>query len=478
MLGIEYVAGFLKSKGHKVDLIFDPGLAETPYGRLPFLATPRLTEKMLNKARHFGPDIVMFSATTYSYPNVRQMALLIKNALAVPTLVGGVHPTMAPEDVIRDEAFDMLCIGEGELAAAELLDRMQRGLNYTQVRNIWVKEKGIIHRNEVRELVDINTLPPPDKEIFAQYGCISGTLYVMANRGCPFDCTYCFNSFYKKLYEGKGNYVRFRNPELVIAEIKDFIRQYPIRRVVFEDDTFTLNRNWLNRFLLLYGEQIAIPYRCLVRANTITPEIARRLKKSGCVWAHMGLESGDDSVANQLLGRKMLTKEVVEAAQLLKSEGIRIKLFAIFGFPDETADQMFTTVAAVEQIRPNAVCSYIFVPYPGTKLFDYSLQKNYIVGNPFETSAYNPPSIHEESILNHPQHELAYNIKVLLPFYNKSPALFRPAIRRLMTERRFNRFVADFLYMASVPCYSGGELWPKVRESASILVKTQVHYAK
>lgn len=478
-LGIEFIASYLKSKGHIVELIFDPGFSENPYFNIPFLPFPKdniMKKKMLNKIKKFKPDIAMFSATTYGYPFAREMALLIKRELKIPTLIGGVHATMLPDQVIKEEAFDMVCVGEGELAVAELADRMERGVDYKNVENIWVKDKGKIYKNKVRRLVDLNILSNPDKDLFYKYGCFKDTVYVMAGRGCPYNCTYCFNHSFKKLYSGKGTYVRFRHPKKVIEELKGYIRKYKIKNVAFEDDTFTLNPIWLKEFLELYIKEIRLPYRCLVRANTINLGIAKLLKKSGCEWAHMGLESGDQNLSNNLLKRGLTNEQIINAAKLLKKEKIKIKLFVIFGFPDEGPNEMFNTVAVVDKIRPDAVCSYTFMPYPKTQLNEYSYKKGLISKEIFERIDKGQMSIHSGSMLKHPYKDLANNIKVVIPLYNRAPFPFKSFFRSMMTNKKQNKILMKLLYFMSIPFYSGGELIPKIKENINMMIKTKEAY--
>jgi len=477
-LGIEHIASLLKKKGHNIELIFDPGLSENPYLNLPLLQIKNIKKKMLKKAREFKPDIALFSAATYSYPFVREIALMIRKNLKIPTLVGGVHPTMLPEQVIKDPAFDMLCVGEGEYAAVELIERMERGQDYTNIQNIWVKKKNKIYRNSIRDLVDLNTLPFPEKSIFHQYGVFKDNLYIMAGRGCPYNCTYCFNHSFKKLYQGKGSYVRFRDPELVIQEIETHIKNFKSRQINFLDDTFTLNHVWLKKFLKIYKRKIHLPYRCLVRANTINVEIARLLKISGCTWANIGLESGDQWLSDNILRRNLTNQKIIEASKILQQEGIKIKMYTIFGFPDETPEQMFRTVDMVEITRPDAVVSYNFVPYPKTYLTEYSFKKGLITKEIFKKIDKGDMTQHSESTLNHPFKDLANNIKIVLPLYNKAFFPFKQMLRSMMKNKRYNPLFMKILYLASIPFYSGGELWPKFKEDLNMLMKSKRLYKR
>ena len=224
-LGVEYLVAVLREAGHEVELLFDSGVGDIEF-KLNFLKRYMKPEDvMLEKARKFKPQLIAVSCLNNMTVWAKEMCKLFKKEFNVPILIGGLQPTMVPEMFFRDDwDVDIICRGEGEDAILELCNSMEKGeIDYT-IKNLWFKKpNGEMVRNEPRALDrDIDTLPFPDKSIFYEYGAFKDRLYMMASRGCPYKCTYCFNHNYQRLYKGLGNYVRFRKPEKVIEEVVHF----------------------------------------------------------------------------------------------------------------------------------------------------------------------------------------------------------------------------------------------------------------
>ena len=217
-LGIQYLSSMLKKGGHEVQLLFDPGVDDNLFIRWRALQKLNRYDKLLAKACKFPPDLVAFSVPSNLYPFVENMAALLKRELKVPAIAGGPHPTALPEYVLSNENIDMVCIGEGDYAMLELADKLENGRNVYSVPNIWFKKNGRIIKNTLRPLIEnLDSLPYPDKELFYDYGAFEELIPVLAGRGCPFQCTFCFNHAYQRLYRGKGRYVRMRSVDNLIG---------------------------------------------------------------------------------------------------------------------------------------------------------------------------------------------------------------------------------------------------------------------
>ena len=177
----------------------------------------------LNYVSEYMPDYDGVFAHGVGYlSSSLKLAHFTKAAGRFPTIAGGIHPTVDPENTLNDKNIDMVCLGEGEEALVELCDKMDSGRDHRKVDSIWVKDNGSIVRNNIRLLSDnLESRPFPDRSIF-DFKKLSdtrlGMLTVLAGRGCPYDCTYCCNHQYRKLYPNAGKYVRFRDPEAIIQE--------------------------------------------------------------------------------------------------------------------------------------------------------------------------------------------------------------------------------------------------------------------
>jgi len=162
----------------------------------------------------------------------------------------------------------------------------------------------------MRPLVELDKVPFPDRDIYADYPIIHNTDMVMfmASRGCPYNCSFCFNKDMVSLVKGLGTWVRFRSVDNLIEEIEIVHRSKIIRHVDFHDDTFILKRKWLYEFLDAYAGKFSTPFTCNVRADLVNFDMVKALKAAGCSRVSFGLECGDEKLRNLLLQKNLRIK--------------------------------------------------------------------------------------------------------------------------------------------------------------------------
>ena len=449
-LGIEYLMSYLKMKGHQVALLFDPGLDDNLFVKLKFMKRFNQYPYLIERAKEFNPDIMAFSFPTNLYPFINEVLPLFKRELSVPVIAGGPHPTALPEYVLQNKNIDMICVGEGEEAFAELLDRMEKGLDIYDTKNIWFKKDGEIIKNDLRDLIqDIDKLPFPEKDQFYEYGCFSDNLEVMTGRGCPFRCTFCNIHFQRKLTKGKGKFLRRRSVANVMQELKAHLKRYDVKYITFHDDTFTINPDWVEEFAELYRKEVNLPFYCFAYPTTVNKEMISLLKSANCMQIFMGMESGDPNIRKNILKRPMSDERIISSAEIIKDSGVRLQISAIFGFPSENAESMWKTVNLVEKVKPDLVTGYIFYPFPQTELFNYAVESGYLGDDEIERVKRGECAIHHDSILIHPEKKLAVTLARLIPLYNKASFLFRPFLKYLMVRRYVT--LSLVLYVLSIP---------------------------
>ena len=155
-IGLESIMSYVQSKGHLVELIYEPALGDNGYIDIPLLNNFFYNDELvINKALRFKPDIICFSAITNLYMPIKKLARKFKKVMPnVPIICGGIHPTSLPDETIKEDCFDMICLGEGEGAMEDLLQRMREGKPYNDVKNLWVKDaSGHIHKNDKRPVI-------------------------------------------------------------------------------------------------------------------------------------------------------------------------------------------------------------------------------------------------------------------------------------------------------------------------------------
>ncbi|GAF82685.1 unnamed protein product, partial [marine sediment metagenome] len=117
-----------------------------------------ILEELHNVIADFSPDLCAFSVNEELTPVAYEMAEYIKHHFAIPVIFGGIGVTTCPQEVIEKFYVDMICLGEGEEALLELVNKMEQGKDISGIQNIWLKNNGDIIKNEPRPLTDLNKL--------------------------------------------------------------------------------------------------------------------------------------------------------------------------------------------------------------------------------------------------------------------------------------------------------------------------------
>lgn len=339
----------------------------------------------------FKPDVVGFSIMTGSHRWARDIAKVLKDRYKALTLFGGAHPTFFPE-FIEEDGVDIICRGEGEEAALELLDALDTGRNFSAIANLYVKRDGKVFKNEVRPLEqDLDAYPFPDRGLYDALGAGAdrSVRTILTSRGCMFHCTFCFEDSIRELYRGRGQHMRVRNADKVIEELRVLKDRYQAKTVYFCDDVFGVNRKWLYSFLEAYKKEIDLDFICLVRADIVCADekYAAKLKKAGCKTVFFGIESGSEFLRNTVLNKRLKDKDIYNAARLLHEAGLTFRTYNIVGLPDETLDDAFNTIRMNIRVKADYPWCSIFSPYPRTALTQYARQKGYLEKD------FNPDSI-------------------------------------------------------------------------------------
>ena len=461
-LGIEYLSAALQRAGHTTDLVFDPGAGDIEM-RIGLLdARTRFARLLRRRLEEFQPEMVCFSVLTNLFPWVRAQAAAVK-ALRPGTVVvaGGIHPTMFPRVVLGEPNIDIICRGEGEDAIVELAAALARGEREFPVPNIcYRRADGVIVENPLRPLrQDLDGLAFPDKNMFRRWGCFGRRLYVMTGRGCPYDCAYCFNHTYKRLYRGGGCYVRQRSVANVLAELREFTARYGTRDVFFYDDTFTQNHDWLREFLPRYRAEIGLPFACNVRANTITRAVAQLLKDSGCTYVVMGVESGSDRVRNGILQRRLTDDDMLRAAADIHAAGLKLCTLNLVGVPGETAAEMWETVAFNHRLRPDGgSMASTFYPFPETDLYHLALKTGMLDEATRVRVENGEGSYRSASLLDHPEKTTIARVTTFEPLMVRLPRWTHPLFRHLPPWPLFRLLAVPFFSPLRHFRYRLGEL--------------------
>ncbi len=459
-LGVAYLASLARKMGHSVDLLFDPGLFEdhlaisSPKMRKLFDPWPEMEKKLLSTK----PDIIGVNIFSSGYNWARKLTDNIRRIYPdIKIIAGGPHATVTPKTVLeKDGEFDGVMVGESEIAWQQLLERYSDGDDKLpdDIKGLWVRKNGAIIENGWGKLeTDLDSLPFPAKDLFAPYFPIKHTYNIIATRGCPYSCSFCQNSAFKKQYGKDWSGLRARSPENLIDELKQAKSLYGIRFVHFIDDCFTTDKHWLAEFLPRYKKEVGLPFSCINHPATIDEERSILLKDSGCHSVVIGVQSWDAQTRKGLYGRGESNEQIRNALKIASSKGLRVIVNHINNHPGETLDDLETAASEYANHKLMRIATFHLTYFPGTDLTEHALNSGWI--NPERLDLLNEGRVddyHDGGSQKDPHHtklvqgfELLVHMYPLMPKSIKKILANKTGITALAHAPRSFKQIADLL---------------------------------
>ncbi|MDP8297910.1 MAG: radical SAM protein [Candidatus Orphnella occulta] len=366
-LGIMHISSFLKDRGHRVEAI----------------AANYSDIKKKIKSGSF--KVIAYSVSTLLLDFYISLNARIKNEFDVFSIFGGPHPTLIPEIIYNNSHIDCICRGEGELVMLELAEKMSRNEPIFNIKNLWVKENNRVFKNPLRPLIqDLDSLPFPDRQLFTDTGISDqGKINVITSRGCQYECSYCAQPAYNRLYSDSERRVRRRSPQDVINEIMEVKKVIRPTFIKFEDDLFISSFKWIDEFCRLYRQDVNVPFFCYVRPEHVTSKIVKILKKAGCHTMSMGIETADGYLRTTVLKRTTSKDDIVAAAHTIKREGLVLEGLNMVGIPRGSLESDIETLKLNIQCNVDYSNTKLFMPYPGTAIYDFVCQQGLLADTPF-----------------------------------------------------------------------------------------------
>jgi len=354
-LGLASLATVLKNVGEEVkifDASFDRDLSRIKTG-----------------LKKFQPELVGIYTLTDFFYSARELVKFSKE-LGAKTVLGGAHPTILPEQTLKEiPELDFVVRGEGEQAILELVEALKGERDFSQVAGLgFRKGEELVLNPGAKEPLDLDSLPIPDRELLEHHKkYLRGrAINLHISRGCPFHCQFCQPTL-QMLF---GKKLRFRAPELVVEELKLLYERYRIREYFFHDDIFTVNRGWLSELVEKINQAgLKKGFRYVVnsRVDTFDEEVARLLKEMGVYYVLFGLESGSQRILDSL-GKGTTVEQAYQAIELCRKYGFRTHAYIILASPEETPESLKATEKMIDELKPNTVHISICTPLPGTYL--------------------------------------------------------------------------------------------------------------
>ena len=343
-----------------------------------------------NVIKEFQPALIGISALSIDFHLSKVVARLIKKILPeIPIILGGVLPTVSPDECIQEDCFDMICVGEGEKALVELSKCIESKEDYSNINNLWVKNQGQIKKNPTGSFKTLDSLLVPDWDLFDPqhiWGPLYGQMYRVApvelSRGCPYRCTYCVNDALRNVYSESDKYHRRKSPEKAVSDMLYLKNKYDIEMFYILDETFmAVTKSEIKTLAEVYKQKINTPFFAQTRPETVTEEKAKIVADMGCKVMSLGIENGNDHIRKAVLNRKVSKEQIISAFKILKKYGIQTSSFNMLGVPGETVDTILETIELNKLCEPDSIGVTYFFPYKGTALREFALKKNMITGD-------------------------------------------------------------------------------------------------
>jgi len=346
-------------------------------------------EEFVKRLVQTAPDVIGFSVVTNQWPYAKELAELARETTSAPLVCGGIHAMTASEDILKTGLFDCIFRGEAEEAFLEFIEKMERDEDVSEVKNLGLLQNGRVQINPVRPLPDLRKLPLKDYDIFDFQRIIdakNGWVGLMASRGCPFSCSYCFNHQMVSNYREdlncsfkQLNYIRHFDIEQVIDEIKYLLRTYQnIKMFIFDDDLFTFYRGYVRNFCEAYKSTCSIPFVVNAHVGFFDEDRARYLAEANCKIVKFGVESGSERIRRRVLNRHMKNEKIIRAINTAHQFGLHTSIFLMIGLPDETREDVMATIRLMAESKPGRYRWSFFFPFPETKAYDLSEKGKHI----------------------------------------------------------------------------------------------------
>ena len=363
-IGIATLGAVAEKLGHKVRIL-DIGLERDP---------ERSLEEACNAEAY---DIAGISCMSVEFLGGLETARSIRRVSpATHIIFGGQHPTIMPEQAMKAECIDSICIGEGEDIWTEFLGRRSSESDLEGIQGLWYRRGAEVVRNPPRnQYVDVDAVPIPAYHLleleryfdidFVRFPTVDRrAIQIFTSRGCPYRCIYCHDLFGKKF--------RGRRPELVWEEIRLLHDRYGIREFMIEDDIFNMDLERAKRIcdlVISSGLKLGFQFGNGVRLERFDEQLMMKLAQAGTHHMAIAVESANDRI-QKLIKKHLKLERFNEVLSWARKYHIETLGFFMLGFPGETVEEINQTIRfACESYFDEALFS-IATAYAGTELND------------------------------------------------------------------------------------------------------------
>lgn len=325
-----------------------------------------------------GYDMLIMNVRSYTYPVAYRSAQIFKEVNPHGTVIaGGMHATVALDEMEAVEEFDHICQGPGEKTIVDMVKdpkafpRVVLGVGAKSMdewpmidRTLWPKPASFKLRRKFNWPLEPECGWGP-----------APVATMLTSRVCPWSCVFCNESSY---IPNMGR----RSVDLLIDELNMLDEKYGVGSVVIHDSMFFQNPSWLKEWIEKYPRKARKlwPYWAAARSDTVRqwPDLFEALvRETNWTTVSIGFESGSDRVL------KLLNKECTEEDNYftidllnkigddLERQGKKAPVFwsnIMLAIPGETHEDAFKTLRMIKYMRRVMPSVSFYAPYPGSAL--------------------------------------------------------------------------------------------------------------
>ncbi len=354
-------------------------------------------EETARRIREFGPDVLYYSsertdAWELPIPDTSYIsdffARLFDGWTSPPrwTLLEGPHGSIFPDDMLRKlPAVDLVLRGETEPVSFKVLDALGAGSDPQSCDSVSFRAPSgeHVHNQDDPDPVKYKDFPSPawhllPMEKYRDAGAPEKPFAMLeTSRGCPMPCGYC----YKQMF---GDRQSKRDPEQVLDEVQEVVEKFGVRRIMFQDQIFTLDRKHTQAIcegLIARGLAPKIEWRVQTRLNGMKKSLLKLMKDAGCAEIYTGLETGSDDMQGEI--SKLTLEEFLEYRDYGESIGLPISPNFIFGLPGETEHTAMQSARFYHELGI-AIVPNVNITYPMTRYHGEAVERGDLQGDTWD----------------------------------------------------------------------------------------------
>lgn len=345
-------------------------------------------------------DVVLAGISVMTGEPVRgavQLSKIVRKYSDAKIVWGGPHPTILPEEVLKQNYVDFVVRGWGSKAIDLLMHKIVSGHeDYSNIPGLCYKEEGRLHIAEIKaayEFYDYKEIPYHliEHNLEEYFESDKREFPIYTAWGCPYNCTFCIAPIWYKT--NKKKWIPF-NTEDVVNHIEYLIAKYAINFFyLFDDDSFVNPRHVINiaKEMKKRGLRVELGVRGIRvdEVKRMTDADLRLLEETGTTNLHIGVESGSQRMLD-LMKKGIRAEDSIEINRRLARFPHFVPMYNLLvGFPTETIDDLKATKRLMMQLaKDNPSCVLFgpakFVPYPGGELFNLAVKHGFTLPDNIE----------------------------------------------------------------------------------------------